>query len=68
MIILRFLPESKIHRELLNLPDHVIPACMLCFGYPTQQQKDRKKPPRFALSDIVYEKSGIRLEPEVRIW
>ena len=28
---------------------------MLVFGYPTDQQKERKKPERFALSDIVCE-------------
>ena len=28
---------------------------MLCFGYPTQQQIDRPKPPRFSIEDIVHE-------------
>lgn len=42
-------------KELLGLPAYVYPACMLVFGYPTDQQKDRKKPERFALSDIVCE-------------
>lgn len=45
----------EIHRELLHLPEHVVPACMLCFGYPNQQQKERTKPPRFAALDIVHE-------------
>lgn len=42
------------HKEILSLPDYVIPACMLCFGYPTQQQTTRKKPPRFKADDIVF--------------
>ena len=42
-------------RELLELPEYVYPACMLVFGYPTEQQKQRKKPERFQLSDIVCE-------------
>lgn len=42
-------------RELLELPEYVYPACMLVFGYPTEQQKQRKKPERFRLSDIVCE-------------
>ena len=42
-------------RELLCLPKYVYPACMLVFGYPTDQQKERKKPERFALSDMVCE-------------
>lgn len=43
------------HRELLRLPSHVVPACMLVFGYPTEQQKNREKPCRFSLDDIVHE-------------
>lgn len=42
-------------KELLALPAYVYPACMLVFGYPVGQQKERKKPERFALSDIVCE-------------
>ena len=43
------------HRRLLNLPDYVFPAAMLVLGYPTQQQMEREKPARCALSDIVCE-------------
>lgn len=43
------------HRELFNLPSHVVPVCMVVFGYPTNQQKDREKPPRFKVEDIVFE-------------
>lgn len=42
-------------RELLHLPEYVFPAAMLVFGYPTQQQKDRKKPERVNLKHIVHE-------------
>ncbi len=45
----------EIHRELLQLPDYVVPTCMVVFGYPTDQQKIRPKPPRFSLGDIVHE-------------
>lgn len=45
----------EYHRELLGLPAYVVPTCMLCLGYPTQQQKDRPKPPRFRVEDIVHE-------------
>ena len=41
------------HRQLLALPRYVFPAAMVVFGYPTQQQKDREKPPRFDLKYIV---------------
>lgn len=49
------LENFEIHRELLHLPDHVVPACMLCIGYPTVQQKERPKPSRFRVEDIVHE-------------
>ena len=45
----------EIHKEILQLPDYVVPACMLCFGYPTQQQTQRPKPPRFHTEDLVCE-------------
>lgn len=41
------------HREMLKLPEYVFPAAMLVFGYPTEQQKNRKKPQRCRLEDIV---------------
>lgn len=45
----------EIHRELLKLPQYVVPAAMVVFGYPTQQQLKREKPRRFKLEDVVYE-------------
>ena len=42
-------------KALLQLPQYVYPACMLVFGYPTAQQKEREKPDRFRVSDIVCE-------------
>ena len=45
----------EYHKELLNLPRYVVPTAMLCIGYPTQQQLDRSKPPRHAVSDLVHE-------------
>ena len=45
----------EIHRELLNLPKYVVPTAMLCFGYPTEQQMERPKPPRFSRESIVHE-------------
>lgn len=43
------------HRELLGLPEFVVPACMVCFGYPADSQLKRQKPPRFKAEDIVFE-------------
>jgi len=43
------------HRKMLTLPEWVFPSTMLVFGYPTQQQKERTKPSRFELKNIVHE-------------
>ena len=45
----------EFHKELLSLPQYVVPAAMLCIGYPTEQQLNRPKPPRHAISDLVHE-------------
>lgn len=49
------LENAEAMREALHLPAHVVPACMLVFGRPTQQQKDRKKPVRFREEAVVCE-------------
>lgn len=54
----------EIHKELLDLPQYVVPACMLCFGYPTEQQKNRPKPPRLSAADMVHENGYQRMEAD----
>ena len=54
----------EIHRELLNLPDYVFPAALLVFGYPTQQQKERRKPDRVDMKYIVHENRYHRMSQE----
>ena len=49
-------------RKLLHLPPWVFPACMLVLGWPTQQQKERKKPERFDQSFLVHENGYRRLD------
>ena len=49
-------------RRLLELPPWVFPACMLVMGYPTRQQRERKKPERFGESFIVHENGYRRLD------
>lgn len=56
----------EYHKELLGLPQYVVPAAMLCFGYPTQQQLNRPKPPRHAVSDLVHE-NGYSLEKSAQM-
>lgn len=47
--------QYETHREMLNLPQYVFPICMLVFGYPTQQQKDREYTQRFDEKFILFE-------------
>lgn len=56
----------EYHRELLNLPRYVVPAAMLVLGYPTEQQKNRVKPTRFSLEDMVHE-NGYDMEKSARM-
>lgn len=45
----------EYHKRLLKLPKYVVPAAMLCFGYPTVQQQNRPKPPRHPVEALVHE-------------
>lgn len=49
------LEQIEIHRDILKLPEYVMPAAMLVFGYPTEQQLKRVKPARSDLENMVFE-------------
>ena len=51
----------EFHKELLSLPQYVVPAAMLCMGYPTRQQLSRSKPQRHSVADMVHE-NGYSME------
>lgn len=44
----------EIHQAMFDLPDYAFPIAMVCFGYPTEQQKKRDLTPRFDQDLIVY--------------
>lgn len=54
-------------RELLDLPDYVLSAAMVVYGYPVEAQKNRKKPARFEEQYIVFENKYRRLTKEEHI-
>jgi len=56
--------QYEVHKEMLNLPQYVFPICMLVFGYPTQQQKERELTPRFDEKFIVFENQYSRLDKD----
>lgn len=49
------LENVEEQRALLHLPEQVVPAAMLVFGYPTEQQLRRTKPARVPLAQTVQE-------------
>ena len=49
------LEQKETHQAMLHLPEYVVPAAMLVFGYPTEQQQTRPKPARCAMAHIVHE-------------
>ncbi len=58
------LENREIQKEILALPDRVVPAAMIVFGYPTEQQRERKKPDRAELPYIVQENEYHLQTPE----
>jgi len=54
------LEKYEDHREMFSLPDYVFPIALLCFGYPTEQQKQRvpttRFDPRFVMFDNCYQR------------
>jgi len=58
------LENYEIHREMFNLPQYAVPICMVCFGYPSVEQKERKRTERFGEEFIVYKNRYRRLGEE----
>ncbi|MBR2801236.1 MAG: nitroreductase family protein [Erysipelotrichaceae bacterium] len=56
--------NCEIQREILGLPEKVFPAALIVFGYPTEQQKERKKPQRFDPKYMVFTDKYHRLEEQ----
>lgn len=52
----------EAQRNLLGLPEYVFPAAMLVFGYPTEQQTERKKPDRVDMKYLVHKNRYQRLD------
>lgn len=58
------LENYEVHRKLLDLPKYVLPITMVCFGYPTQQQKERPFTSRLDRDKVVFRDRYRRLAPE----
>ena len=51
----------EAHQSLFNLPPYTFPIALLCLGYPTEAEKIRKAPTRFAAEHIIFENRYRRL-------
>ena len=56
----------ETQREILQLPEYVFPAAMVVFGYATEQQLARKKPPRPEIDRIVFNNTYPQMGEEER--
>lgn len=54
----------EIHRKLFYLPQYVFPIVLLCFGYPTKQQRERGQTRRIDKQFIVFKDKYRRLNKE----
>ncbi len=54
----------EIHRQLFDLPRYTFPICLVCFGYPTPQQKSRALTERFDRRFIVFRDRYRRLSSQ----
>jgi FMN reductase (NADPH)/FMN reductase [NAD(P)H] len=52
------------HKELFGLPKYVFPISLVCFGYPTQQQRERELTRRFDKRYIIFENRYSRFGKE----
>lgn len=58
------LENYETHAELFGLPPLAFPVTLLCLGYPTDQQRNRKQPSRYAEEFIVHRNGYLRLGKE----
>jgi len=52
------------HKVMFKLPQYVFPIALVCFGYPTEQQKDRRLTERFDRNYVVFQDQYRQLTPE----
>ncbi len=55
------LENYEIHREMFALPQYAVPICMVCFGYPSREQKERERTERFSEKFVVHKNRYRRL-------
>ena len=58
------LENFEIHQRMFDLPPYAVPIAMLCFGYPTEEQRVREMTPRFSTEFVVYKDRYRRLSSQ----
>ena len=56
--------QYETHKELFNLPQYTFPISLVCFGYPTKQQKEQESTPRFDEKFVVFENQYRQLDKQ----
>ncbi|MBN2554346.1 MAG: nitroreductase family protein [Anaerolineales bacterium] len=58
------LENYEFHRDLLGLPQYVLPITMVCFGYEKERSSEMRKTPRFPLEVVRHSDRYTRLKGE----
>jgi FMN reductase (NADPH)/FMN reductase [NAD(P)H] len=58
------LENYETHREMFDLPPYALPVALLCFGYPTEEERSRQKTSRFDEEFIRFNDRYRRLSDE----
>jgi FMN reductase (NADPH)/FMN reductase [NAD(P)H] len=54
----------ETHQKLFELPRYVFPIALVCFGYPTQQQRERELTGRFERRFVLFKDRYRRLDED----
>ncbi|TFH32280.1 MAG: nitroreductase [Anaerolineales bacterium] len=56
------LENYEIHKQMFDLPPYAVPIAMLCFGYPTEEQRTREQTSRLPQEFVVHKDRYRRFE------
>ena len=57
--------QYEYHRELLNLPQYVVPVAMLCFGYEKERSEPIRRTPRLPRDVVCHRDAYARCTPDM---
>ncbi len=54
----------ETHQKMFDLPKYTFPITLICFGYPTEQQKNRVQPHRYPKEMVVFQNNYRHIEKD----